>query len=152
MADQLPNPFDIHQMSVTVNGSPIDHLAGPEMGGVNSISPVSTGTEMPLIDARGDPVGRVYPCRFVDTMAMVVVSVLANAPSAVTMLEEVDNPGNGGDGVTVAIASGVGGTVFSTVSADHVVFSAAPYDFDSGMQAMVFTGTGWNYKCTDITA
>ena len=146
VADQLPAPFDISKMEVTVNGDPINHLAGPDMRGVNSITPISTGTEMPLMDARNDPVGRVYPRRFEDMPAMVVVSVLANSPEAEIMMNYVNDPGNGGNGVTVAITSDVGGTVLSSVSADHVVFSSPPYDYDMGTQAMVFTGIGWNYK------
>ena len=152
ISPQLSVPFDIQKVVVKVAGEIIDHLAGPEIGGMNRIIPMPTGNEPPMLDARGDPVGRVMPRKLKGQVAMVMVSVMTNSPSAEKMMNRVNAPGGDGMGITVAIASeDSSGSAIETMSVDNVVFSCAPLDYDSGAQAMVFQGIGWNLSYTTRT-
>lgn len=149
---QLTQPFDILKISVTVGTDTLDHLAGAEMGGTNRIIPMPTGGEPPIMDATGWPVGRVKPLALAGQQAMVIVSVLANSPAAETMLGYVETHGTDGNGVKVSIASEDGsGSAIKSMSVEHVSFSCSPFDYDSGGQAMVFQGIGWNLQYTTRT-
>ena len=138
---QLTEPFDIYEVDFSVGGIPLMHLAGADMGGTNRIIPMPDGTEMPLMDARGTPIGRAKPKPSSDRLAMVMVSLYANSSYADTMMGLVI----AGTPVTAAItATADAGTTLTNFSVGNVVFSFPPDDFDSGAQAMVFQGIGWD--------
>ena len=146
-SDILDEPFDIYEVQFFVGTTSLMHLAGPDMKGINRIIPMPDGTETPLIDARGTPIGRAKAKPDSDRMAMVIISLYANSKYADKMMDLVLDPTNGGaspHGVTAAITAADGsGVAIGSYKVDNVVFSYPPYNFDSGAEAMVFQGIGW---------
>ena len=146
-SDILEEPFNIYEVNFLVNGDPLMHLAGPDMNGINRIIPMPDGTETPLIDARGTPIGRAMAKDNKDRMAMIIISLYANSPYADTMMGLVLDPTNGGaapHGVSAEInATDGSGSAIGSYKVEHVVFSYPPYNYDSGAEAMVFQGIGW---------
>lgn len=154
---QLTYPFDILLSTVTINDLEYDYLAGPDMGGINRIIPMPTGNEAPLTNARNVPVGRIKPRSLNGQIAMVMISVFPNSVDATNLMALANAPQTGVgtpmNGVSVDIstiedANGVSGSVVKSMSVQHVVFSASPYNFDAGRNAMVFQGIGWNLQFT----
>ena len=143
----LEKTFDILEIDFSIGGNLMAHLAGPDMNGINQISPMLLDQEMPFMDAWGTPIGRAKPRSLSNHVAMVIISVFANSPAAVTMMELVDQ----GKSVVAKIvaASGASGTNLSHLTVNNVVFAMAPLDFDFGKQAMVFKGIGWNVSYDD---
>ena len=151
-SDILEEPFDIYEVEFLIAGTSMMHLAGPDMNGINRIIPMPDGTETPLVDARGTPIGRAMAKDKKDRMAMIIISLYANSPYADTMMGLVLDPTNGGQathGVSAEISAQDGsGVAIGSYKVDHVVFSYPPYNFDSGAQAMVFQGIGWGMTYT----
>ena len=136
----ITKPFDIYEVDFLIAGDTMEHLAGADMAGINRIIPMPDGTEMPLLDARGTPIGRASPRPNADRMAMVMISVYSASDIAAILMGYVAS----GEEVSATIkATADAGTAFSSFKVGHVVFSCPPYDFDSGSQAVVFQGIGW---------
>ena len=154
-SSQLMYPFDIQQFHVKINDLLYNYLAGPEVGGINRIVPMPTGDESPLMNADGAPIGRIKPKSLAGRVAMVIISVFPNSVDATNLMALAKAPqkktGDPMNGVTVEVysddytaKSGTSGATITSMTVNHVVFAASPYNFDAGRKALVFQGIGWN--------